>query len=144
MGCSTSGNQPPPSMRHPALPRHCLVQVHPADPTPYTPARRYIPLPDALARRCIVERALGPGSSVKASLSPADLDKIVARTDGYSGWVGQLLLLLLPRLLLLLLAWTKSWRGRTATRVGWVDGWGCRCCCDWWWGPWAGLGSGEH
>ena len=49
------------------------------------PKQLYIPLPCALARRQMVLRQLGPGGGVRAELGEADLDKIVARTDGYSG-----------------------------------------------------------
>jgi hypothetical protein len=37
------------------------------------------------ARRDLIMRQLGPGGPICASLSDADLDKVVARTQGYSG-----------------------------------------------------------
>lgn len=49
------------------------------------PKQLYIPLPCADARRAMVERQLGPSSGVASALSPADVAKIVAKTDGYSG-----------------------------------------------------------
>ncbi|KAF6255419.1 fidgetin-like protein 1-like protein [Scenedesmus sp. NREL 46B-D3] len=49
------------------------------------PKQLYIPLPCAEARRQLVVRQLGPDAKVAADLSDADLDKVVAKTDGYSG-----------------------------------------------------------
>lgn len=49
------------------------------------PKQLYIPLPDSDARREMVLRQLGPEGSISASLSDADVEKIVAKTDGYSG-----------------------------------------------------------
>ena len=49
------------------------------------PKQLYIPLPCAEARRAMIERQLGPGSSVQSALSDADLRKIVEKTAGYSG-----------------------------------------------------------
>eukprot|EP00887_Chlorella_sp_A99_P000890 scaffold5.g890.t1 len=46
------------------------------------PKQLYIPLPDAAARRCILERKL---ATVRFELSAADMDKLVAKTEGYSG-----------------------------------------------------------
>eukprot|EP00879_Flechtneria_rotunda_P031822 GHRR01034818.1.p1 GENE.GHRR01034818.1~~GHRR01034818.1.p1 ORF type:complete len:137 (+),score=40.57 GHRR01034818.1:282-692(+) len=46
------------------------------------PKQLYIPLPCAEARRKMVLRELG---KVTSDLSPADLDKVMAKTDGYSG-----------------------------------------------------------
>jgi SpoVK/Ycf46/Vps4 family AAA+-type ATPase len=45
----------------------------------------YIPLPCAAARRAIVTNILGADASVKHALSDADLDKVVEKTEGYSG-----------------------------------------------------------
>lgn len=39
----------------------------------------------AAARLDMVQRQLGPGGPIKAQLSEGDLQKIVARTEGYSG-----------------------------------------------------------
>ena len=53
--------------------------------------RRPSPLPQPTpphpsdARRQMVLRQLGPSSGVRSELSAADVDKIVARTQGYSG-----------------------------------------------------------
>lgn len=41
----------------------------------------------AAARLDMIQRQLGPGGPIKAQLSEADLAKIVARTEGYSGCV---------------------------------------------------------
>lgn len=49
------------------------------------PKQLYIPLPCAAARRQMILRQLGPGGSVAAVLSAADVDKIVEKTKGYSG-----------------------------------------------------------
>ena len=49
------------------------------------PKQLYIPLPCGVARKQMVQRQLGPGGAVAATLSESDLDKIVAKTDGYSG-----------------------------------------------------------
>ena len=49
------------------------------------PKQLYIPLPCDEARRQMVLRQLGPGASVAADLSDADLSKVVAKTAGYSG-----------------------------------------------------------
>ena len=49
------------------------------------PKQLYIPLPCAAARQAMVERQLGPGSSVQSALSEADMRKIVEKTAGYSG-----------------------------------------------------------
>lgn len=59
------------------------------------PKQLYVPLPCADARRAMLERALGLGgagrgggggaSTVKTDLSPADVDRVVAKTAGYSG-----------------------------------------------------------
>jgi SpoVK/Ycf46/Vps4 family AAA+-type ATPase len=49
------------------------------------PKQLYIPLPCPEARRCMVIRQLGPGSGVRAALSPADIEKLVEKTAGYSG-----------------------------------------------------------
>ena len=45
----------------------------------------------AAARLDMIQRQLGPGGPIKAQLSEADLAKIVARTEGYSGcvWCGR-------------------------------------------------------
>jgi hypothetical protein len=47
------------------------------------PKQLYIPLPCAEARRHMILRQLGPGAKVAAELSEADLDKVVAKTEGY-------------------------------------------------------------
>ena len=61
------------------------------------------PAAQAAARMDMVQRQLGPGGPIKAQLSEADLQKIVARTEGYSGCaLRPLRLLRLPRLLRLL------------------------------------------
>ena len=49
------------------------------------PKQLYIPLPCADARRSMIQRQIGPGSSVPSALSDADLSKIVDKTKGYSG-----------------------------------------------------------
>lgn len=49
------------------------------------PKQLYIPLPCDEARQSMVERQLGPGSSVQSALSEADMRKIVEKTAGYSG-----------------------------------------------------------
>ena len=59
------------------------------------PKQLYVPLPCAAARRAMLDRALGlsegggggatSSSTVATALSPADLDRVVAKTDGYSG-----------------------------------------------------------
>ena len=49
------------------------------------PKQLYIPLPCSAARAAMVQRALGPTSSVAAHLPPDHLARIVARTAGYSG-----------------------------------------------------------
>ncbi|WIA20132.1 hypothetical protein OEZ85_005982 [Tetradesmus obliquus] len=49
------------------------------------PKQLYIPLPCGEARRQLILRQLGPGAKVAADLSPSDLDKVVAKTEGYSG-----------------------------------------------------------
>ena len=49
------------------------------------PKQLYIPLPCAEARRSMIERQLGPGTSVRSALSGADMAKIVDKTAGYSG-----------------------------------------------------------
>ena len=49
------------------------------------PKQLYIPLPCPEARRAMIERQLGPNSSVQSALSDADLRKIVGKTAGYSG-----------------------------------------------------------
>jgi AAA+ superfamily predicted ATPase len=49
------------------------------------PKQLYIPLPCGIARKQMVVRQLGPGSAVAATLSESDLDKIVLKTEGYSG-----------------------------------------------------------
>jgi len=49
------------------------------------PKQLYIPLPCGIARRQMVQRQLGPDSAVAATLSESDLDKIVLKTEGYSG-----------------------------------------------------------
>jgi hypothetical protein len=49
------------------------------------PKQLYIPLPDAAARRGMVLRQLGPGAAIRAVLSEADIEKVVAKTAGYSG-----------------------------------------------------------
>lgn len=49
------------------------------------PKQLYIPLPCAAARQAMVERQLGPDSSVQSALSEADMRKIVEKTAGYSG-----------------------------------------------------------
>ena len=46
------------------------------------PKQLYVSLPCAAARRVMVQTML---SNLRNSLSETDLDKIVARTDGYSG-----------------------------------------------------------
>lgn len=43
------------------------------------------PPPPADARRDLILRQLGPGGPISAQLSESDLDKVVARTEGYSG-----------------------------------------------------------
>ncbi len=52
------------------------------------PKQLYIPLPCAEARQSMVERQLGPGSSVQSALSEADMRKIVEKTAGYSGMLS--------------------------------------------------------
>ncbi|KAK9842695.1 hypothetical protein WJX74_000817 [Apatococcus lobatus] len=49
------------------------------------PKQLYIPLPCAAARRQMVNRQLGSAGAVKASMSEADIAKLVVKTDGYSG-----------------------------------------------------------
>ncbi|KAI8471719.1 MAG: P-loop containing nucleoside triphosphate hydrolase protein [Monoraphidium minutum] len=49
------------------------------------PKQLYIPLPCGEARRQMILRQLGPGASVEAQLTDAELDKVVAKTEGYSG-----------------------------------------------------------
>ena len=49
------------------------------------PKQLYIPLPCGEARQSMIERQLGPGSSVQSALSEADMRKIVEKTAGYSG-----------------------------------------------------------
>ncbi|KAL6764798.1 P-loop containing nucleoside triphosphate hydrolase protein [Haematococcus lacustris] len=49
------------------------------------PKQLYIPLPCAAARLQMIQRQLGPGSDVAATLSDQDLAKITAKTQGYSG-----------------------------------------------------------
>ena len=49
------------------------------------PKQLYIPLPCANARKALLARHLGPRAGVTAALSEADTDKLVARTQGYSG-----------------------------------------------------------
>jgi AAA+ superfamily predicted ATPase len=49
------------------------------------PKQLYIPLPCGIARKQMIVRQLGPGAGVAATLSESDLDKIVLKTDGYSG-----------------------------------------------------------
>lgn len=49
------------------------------------PKQLYIPLPCDEARREMVMRQLGPQGSVAASLSDTDMEKIVLKTQGYSG-----------------------------------------------------------
>ena len=49
------------------------------------PKQLYIPLPDADARREMVLRQLGPQGKISAALSDADIQKIVDKTEGYSG-----------------------------------------------------------
>ena len=49
------------------------------------PKQMYIPLPCEKARKEMVLRVLGPGGSIAAQLSDADIEKIVEKTDGYSG-----------------------------------------------------------
>ena len=49
------------------------------------PKQLYIPLPCAAARESLLQRQLGPSCGVRASLSDADMAKIVAKTAGYSG-----------------------------------------------------------
>ena len=47
------------------------------------PKQLYIPLPCAEARHHMIVRQLGPGAKVTAELSEPDLDKVVAKTEGY-------------------------------------------------------------
>eukprot|EP00798_Chlamydomonas_sp_ICE-L_P019919 gene19919-26623_t len=49
------------------------------------PKQLYIPLPCEEARQHMVTRVLGPRSSVRSSLSSADLHKLTTHTAGYSG-----------------------------------------------------------
>lgn len=49
------------------------------------PKQLYIPLPCGIARKQMIVRQLGPDSAVAATLSQSDLDKIVLKTEGYSG-----------------------------------------------------------
>lgn len=49
------------------------------------PKQMYIPLPCDKARREMINRILGPSGSIAAHLSEADIQKIVEKTDGYSG-----------------------------------------------------------
>lgn len=49
------------------------------------PKQLYIPLPCGIARRQMIVRQLGPDGAVAATLSEGDLDKIVSKTEGYSG-----------------------------------------------------------
>lgn len=49
------------------------------------PKQLYIPLPCARARESMLRRQLGPSAGVRADLPEADVAKIVAKTDGYSG-----------------------------------------------------------
>jgi AAA+ superfamily predicted ATPase len=49
------------------------------------PKQMYIPLPCEKARKEMVLRVLGPGGSIAAQLSDADIEKIVEKTEGYSG-----------------------------------------------------------
>lgn len=49
------------------------------------PKQLYIPLPCAAARRNLIDRQVAPGGPVRAALSEADLEKVVAKTEGYSG-----------------------------------------------------------
>ena len=58
------------------------------------PKQLYIPLPCAEARQSMVERQLGPGSSVQSALSEADMRKIVEKTAGYSGMLSRIIPLL--------------------------------------------------
>lgn len=50
------------------------------------PKQMYIPLPCPNARREMVLRVLGESGSIASSLSKADIDKIVQKTEGYSGY----------------------------------------------------------
>ena len=49
------------------------------------PKQMYIPLPCPKARKEMIYRILGPSGSIAANLSDADVEKIVEKTDGYSG-----------------------------------------------------------
>jgi fidgetin-like protein 1 len=49
------------------------------------PKQLYIPLPCSAAREQLVQRQVGAGRAVRADLSAADLAKLVAKTEGYSG-----------------------------------------------------------
>jgi len=49
------------------------------------PKQLYIPLPCAEARLHMIQRQLGPGGGVAAALSDDDINKVVAKTEGYSG-----------------------------------------------------------
>jgi fidgetin-like protein 1 len=49
------------------------------------PKQLYIPLPDAEARRQMILRQMGPGAKIAATLSDSDVDRVVTKTEGYSG-----------------------------------------------------------
>lgn len=49
------------------------------------PKQLYIPLPCEDARRAMILRQLGPDRGVASDLTSADIGKIVAKTEGYSG-----------------------------------------------------------
>ena len=49
------------------------------------PKQLYIPLPCTAARRQLLDRQFGPAGGERADLSEADVQKIVEKTEGYSG-----------------------------------------------------------
>lgn len=63
--------------------RRCLARCPPRSPHRYTHSLFPIMLADA--RLDLILRQLGPGGPIKAQLGEADLKKVVARTEGYSG-----------------------------------------------------------
>jgi len=49
------------------------------------PKQLYVPLPCEAARRAMVKRQLGPGRGVASALTDEDFEKVVKKTQGYSG-----------------------------------------------------------
>ena len=49
------------------------------------PKQLYIPLPCSDARRALLARHLGSHAGIVSALTTEDTDKLVMRTDGYSG-----------------------------------------------------------